>query len=135
VGGWPLLERLGRVDHNDVEALVGSLQPTPGVLESKLDPRVVEAGAMELGEMPATGLDHLGVDVHHQGPPDRGVPENLAERGAFTPADHHHALRGRVGQHRGVDQPLVVNELVPDRGLDPAVQGQGHAVAQGFKDL
>src|SRR2546425_13316421 len=90
-----------------------------------MDPREPRAGA----------LDALAVDVPHQRPLDRGVPEALAERGPPPPADDHHPLGVRMHQHGGVDEHLVVDELVRLGGLDLAVENQGPAVVAQLDDL
>src|SRR3989475_2330690 len=117
------------------EDLVVRLEPPAGILEGQFGPRVVERAGMELRKHRAGDLDDLAVNVHHQRPLDRAVPEDLAERGPLPPADDHHPLRVRMHQHGGMDEHLVVDELVRLGGLDLAVEDQRPAVVAQLDDL
>src|SRR5438445_12364434 len=90
---------------------------------------------MELRKHRAGDLDDLAVDVHHQRPLDRAVPEDLAERGSLSPADDHHPLGVGMHQHGWVDEHLVIDELVRLGGLYLAVEDQRQTVVPQLDDL
>jgi hypothetical protein len=130
------VSRSFEVDGDEVEALLALLQIAARVLVPYLGPGVVERALMHLRQVRLAELDHLAVDVDHDGPGDGRVPENLPEGGALAPADHQGTLGCRVGGEQArVDQGLVVNELIALAGLDPPVEHQGLAVGRRLQDL
>jgi len=98
---------------------------------------MVPPGALvHFGQVRLAELDHLAVDVDHDGPGDGGVAENLPERGAFAAPDHQGATGRRLGgQQARVDQRLVIDELIALAGLDAAVEHQGLPVGRRLEDL
>src|SRR5439155_25349098 len=66
----PFLERLDEVDGNEIEALLALLEITARVLVPHLGARVVERPLMHLRQVRLAELDHLAVDVHHDGTGD-----------------------------------------------------------------
>src|SRR6185312_1088175 len=106
-------------DRDEVEPLLALLEIAPRVFVPYLGPGVVERALMHFWQVRLAELDHLAVDVDHDGPGDGGVPEDLPERRAFATADHQSAAGRRLGrQEARVDQSLVVDELVTLAGLD-----------------
>ena len=121
---------------DEVEALARPLEIGPGVLVTELGPGVLERPLVHLGQVLLAELDHLAVDVDHDGVAHRGVAEHLAERGALAAADHQPGPRGRLGgQHARVDEGLVIDELIALARLDAAVEDQHLAVRPGLHDL
>src|SRR5262245_9299784 len=132
----PFLERLDQIDRDEVEALLALLQIGARVLVPELGARVVERALVQLGQVRLAKLDHLAVDVHHDGTRDRGVSKNLPEGGAFTAADHQGALGSRLrGQEAGMDQCLVIDELVALARLNASIENQDFTVAGSLKYL
>ena len=101
-----------------------------------LRPRVLEGALVHLRQVLLAELDHLAVDVDHDGAPDAGIPEDLPEGGPLTAADDQAGLRAALGgQHAGVDERLVVDEVFRLARLDAAVQDQHLAVGRRLHDL
>ena len=79
---------------------------------------------MMVGQMLAAERDDSAVNVRHERPLDGIVPQRLAYGGAFAAARHEHGARRGMGDHRGVDKPFVIGELVHFGGLRFAVQDE-----------
>src|SRR5204863_353714 len=64
------------------------------------------------------------------------VAQDLAQRGSLTPADDETGFGGTVArEHAGVDEGLVVDEILGLTGLDAPVEHQELAVGQRLHDL
>src|SRR5438105_13864815 len=89
-----------------------------------------------LGQVPAAELDELAVDVHHDGPLDGRVGKNFPEGRAFAAADHK-CCAGRIGgrEHPGMDEGVVIDELVALARLHAAVEDEELAEADRLEDV
>ena len=133
--GRSLFQGLHQVDHDQVEALGGLLEIGAGVLVQQAGARVVKGAAVHLGQVDLALRHHLVVDVHHEAVGDGRVAEDFPDRGSLPAADDHGAAGVGMGQEPGLDQDLVVDELVGLARLDPPVQDQDLPVGMRLHDL
>ena len=82
---------------------------------------IVEAALMVIGEVFAAELDHLRVQIDHGSAFHRSVGQHLAEGAAFAAAPDENLLGSRMAEHGRMHQRLMVDMLVPFRGLSLAV--------------
>src|SRR4029453_17134587 len=68
-----LFQGLDQVDADEVEALARLLEISPGILVTELGPGVLERPLVHLGQVLLAEVDHLAVDVDHDGVGHRGV--------------------------------------------------------------
>ena len=115
---------IGEIHDDEVVAHVGRAQVREPVADRHLEPRIVE-DAMMHGREPRLGhLDHVRIELRHVDHLEGAMLEELLGGPAVAAADHERALRARVGDRRGMDEVLVVEELVALRGHVEAVEAE-----------
>ncbi len=117
-------DRVGEVHDDEVVAHVCRAQVREPVADRHLEPRIVEDAAVDLGELRPGHLDHVRIELRHVDYLEGAVLEKLLRGSAVAAADHERALRARVRDRRGMDEVLVVEELVALRGHVEAVEAE-----------
>ena len=90
---------------------------------------------MKGGEKSSANIDHLLIDIDHDHPFYRSMVQHLPEGSPLATASDEHPLGMGVGDHRGVNQGLVVDKLIGLAGLNLAIQDQTSTEAAAFDDL
>src|SRR5581483_4853841 len=119
------------VDHDDIVNLVGLFEIFARVEIADLGAGIVERSLMPLRKMELARFDDLLIDVDHEDLADRVVAKDFAEGGAFAPSDDEYLFRMWMGEHRRMNQRLVVDEFVHFAGLHLPVEDQTPAIALG----
>jgi hypothetical protein len=132
--GGAFFNGVGQVDDDDIVFVLVFLQVGTGVGMVQLGAPVLDGAPAEVGQVLAADLRHGLVDLHHHRPLDRGVPQYLAEGGAFAAAGDEDRFRVRVGQQRRMHQRLVIDMLVYLARLYLAIQHQAGAEVAGAHD-
>ena len=115
------LQGVNQVEDDSVVGVRSLFQVSPGVFVNQIGAGVVEAALVVVGEVFLAKLDHFRVQVDHGGPLNGLVGQHFTESAPFTPSANEHLLGAGVAEHGGVHQGLVVDVLVPFRGLGLAV--------------
>ena len=118
-----------------VEALLRLAHELHAVVDQHPQLRVVEDAVVHRLEVLLRHRDHVGVDLHHRHLLDRGVLERLLGGAAVAAADDQHLLRRGMRGERGVDQVLVVDELLLLGGHVEPVEAEELAVVRRVVDL
>ena len=118
----PCLQRVGDVYDGDVEALVGGIDVSQGVLVQQRQARVVECALVVVRQVLAAHAHHKLVEVNHHHALDGLVPQRLPRGRSLAAARDEYRARVRMRYHRRLHQRLVVHELVKLGGLRLVVQ-------------
>jgi hypothetical protein len=113
-------DRIGRIDEDDVETVLGRADEFVAVGDHQNGPRISEVPAQPGVEFFAD-VDDLSIDLA-QHRLAHGVAQDLAQRAPVAAPDDKDVLgRGMKGQG-GMDEHFVIEEFVLVRRLDEAVQ-------------
>ena len=127
--------RVVQIQRDQVEALLGLAHELHPVVDQHAQLRVVEDAVVHRLEVLLGDRDDVGVDLDHGHVVDRRVLERLFRRAAVAAADDQHLLRLRMGGERGVDEVLVVDELLLLGGHVEPVETEQLAVVRRLVDL
>ena len=128
-------EGIGQVQHDLVEALLALLHEGAAIAEQQFQPRIVKGTAVD-GRQPFTRhLHHIGIKLGQHHALHVGVLEQLLGRSAIAAANDQRRTRASEGHRGQMDHRLVVEELVPFRGHEAAVDAHGAAEQRRVQDL
>ena len=122
------LQRVHQVHYHHIVLLAVGFQILAGISMNHRGPGVVKSALVMPGQMFPAQRHHLLVQVNHRNPRHRAMRQRLPQRAAFAAAADKNIPRLRVQQQRRMHQRLVVDMLVPLRGLRLAVQQQAAAI-------
>jgi hypothetical protein len=105
------------------------------ILAEHPHPRIAQRAAVDGDQLLACHLYHLLIDVDQRHLPDARVLQHLLRSASVPATQDQHLLRRRVRDRSGMDQGLVVEELVGLGGHEAAVEHQQEfaAVLQSFE--
>ena len=127
--------RIGEVHRDQVVARRGRAQVRQAVAHGEAEPWVAEHIAVDARKLRLAHRHDVGIELGQVDHFQRRVLQQLFGGAAVAAADHQRAARIRVRDRRGMDQVLVIEELVALRGHAETVEAEDAAELGRLVDL
>ena len=128
----PPLHRVHQIHHHHIKPFLHLRQIAPGVLMQQSQAGILKTSLMMVRQILPAQPHHFPIQIHHHHPLHTGMAQNLPQSAALAAAANENPRRVGMAQHRRLYQCLVINMLVPLRGLRLAVQYQTAPVKVGL---